>query len=289
MLKLENDFLEVSFHTKGAELRSLYHKKFDLQYLWNGDETYWNRCSPVLFPIVGKVKDNTYTYKGQAYQLSQHGFARDTEFMVEEQEHNRLVFSISSTTQTKGVYPFDFQLYIIYTLIDSSLEVAYQVLNKGTSEMLFSIGAHPGFRCPLEAGLKFEDYYLQFEKEESSPRILVGEKGISRNTEPLFGPHQKSIPLRFDLFGKKDAIILKDLVSDYMVLKSDRGQHGLKFTFKGFPYMGIWTKPGPFICIEPWFGIADFEDADGQLTNKEGICKLGPLQIFQATYVIELF
>lgn len=288
MLKLENDFLEATFSHKGAELKSLYHKKFDLHYLWNGDEAYWNRCSPVLFPIVGKVKDNTYTYKGQDYHLTQHGFARDTEFMLEEQGADRLVFSISSTTQTKSVYPFDFQLYIIYILVDSRLEVSYKLENKGNSEMLFSIGAHPGFRCPLEAGLNFEDYYLQFEKAETSPRMLVGEKGISRKTEPLFTT-QQVIPLHVDLFGKKDAIIVKDLSSDYMLLKSDRGLRGLKFTFKGFPYMGIWTKPGPFICIEPWFGIADFEDADGKLENKEGICTLNPFQVFQATYAIELF
>ncbi len=289
MLTLENDCITVAFHTKGAELRSVYHKKFHIDYLWNGDETYWNRCSPVLFPIVGKVKNNTYTYQGQEYQLSQHGFARDTEFVVEQHDQNSITFSMSSTDQTKLIYPFDFQLNITYTLLESSLVVAYHVINKGATEQLFSIGAHPAFNCPLEEGLSFEDYFLEFEKEEITPRLLFGEGAVSRKTEPVFAPNSNTIPLHLDLFGKKDAIILKDLRSTYMDLKSKRGERGLRFTFEGFPYMGIWTKPGPFICIEPWFGIADFEDADGKLEHKEGICKLAVGEDFNASYTTAFF
>jgi galactose mutarotase-like enzyme len=289
MLCLENDFLSVYFNTKGAELRKVFHKKFNIDYLWNGDERVWNRCSPVLFPIVGKVKDNTYTYKDKAYHLTQHGFARDTEFVVLRQNTEELVFAISSTEQTKQVYPFDFQLQIIYSLKGSALTVAYKVVNKGAEEMLFSIGAHPGFLCPIEQGLNFEDYYLEFEKEENTPRILLGENGVSRKTEDLFTSGTKQINLDFNLFGKKDAIILKGLKSTYMHLKSSKGARGLTFAFKGFPYMGIWTKPGPFICIEPWYGIADYEDAEGTLETKEGICKLDAGQVFDASYAMEFF
>jgi len=289
MLTLENEFLVVTFNTKGAELRSVYHKKFQTNYLWNGDESYWNRCSPVLFPIVGKVKNNTYSYQDQEYKLTQHGFARDTTFIVEQQAEHTITFSMASTDQTKLVYPFDFKLSITYTILESSLVVAYRVINKGTSTQLFSIGAHPGFLCPLEEGLSFEDYFLAFEKEETAPRLLVGEGGISRNTEPVFASHSNTIPLHLNLFGKKDAIILKDLRSRYMELKSNRGERGLRFTFEGFPYMGIWTKPGPFLCIEPWFGIADFEDADGKLEHKEGICKLPIGQDFNASYTMVFF
>jgi galactose mutarotase-like enzyme len=289
MLSLENDFLSVSFDAKGAELRKVFHKKFKIDYLWNGDERVWNRCSPVLFPIVGKVKNNTYTYKGESFHLNQHGFARDTDFSVESQTADELVFAINSNEHTKQVYPFDFQLRIIYTLQGSKLTVAYKVINEGSEEMLFSIGAHPGFLCPIEQGLNFEDYYLEFEKEENTPRILLGENGVSRNTEDLFHAGNKKINLDFNLFGKKDAIILKGLKSTCMHLKSNLGARGLTFTFKGFPYMGIWTKPGPFICIEPWFGLADYEDAEGKLETKEGICKLDAGQVFDASYAMEFF
>jgi galactose mutarotase-like enzyme len=289
MVYLKNDFLEVEIDTKGAEVRKIYHRQFQLDYLWNGDAAYWNRCSPVLFPIVGKVKDNTYTYKNQPYHLTQHGFARDTDFIAESATSSEAVFSISSNAHTLAVYPFEFKLYITYTLSEAALTVAYKVVNNEKGEMLFSIGAHPGFLCPLEAGLSFEDYQLTFEKEEHTPRLLVGTSGISRKTETVFAPGSKVIPLDYNLFGAKDAIIFKDLQSNYMTLSSKKGVHGLQFHFTGFPYMGIWTKPGPFLCIEPWFGIADFEDADGKLEHKEGILRLDAGEVFQAAYSMKFF
>jgi len=289
MVCLQNDFLQVEIATKGAEVKKIYHRQFELDYLWNSDATYWNRSSPVLFPIVGKLKDNQYTYRGKAYTLTQHGFARDADFVIERQEAHQATFSLSSSEQTKAVYPFDFKLFIHYTLSDSTLLVGYEVLNTGNDELLFSIGAHPGFHCPLEQGLAFEDYHLSFEKPETTSRLLVGRNGISRDTEPVFEKGSSLIPLDYSLFGKKDAIIFKELESSYMDLKSDHGKHGLRFSFKGFPYMGIWTKPGPFLCIEPWYGIADFEDADRNLGNKEGMNKLGPQEKFEAEYSLLFF
>ncbi len=289
MVYLKNDFLEVEIDTKGAEVKKIYHRQFQLDYLWSGDAAYWNRTSPVLFPIVGKVKDNTYTYQDQPYRLTQHGFARDTDFILESFTASEAVFALSSSSETLTVYPFDFKLYITYTLSDTSLTVAYKVMHRNQGELLFSIGAHPAFRCPLEAGLSFEDYQLTFEKEESTPRLLLGSSGISRKTETVFAPGSKVIPLNYNLFGAKDAIVFKDLQSSAMTLSSEKGSHGLHFHFTGFPYMGIWTKPGPFLCIEPWFGIADFEDADGKLEHKEGILRLNSGEAFQAAYCMEFF
>jgi len=289
MVHLKNDFLEIEIDAKGAEVKKIVHRQFKLNYLWNGDPAYWNRSSPVLFPIVGKVKDNTYTYDNTSYHLTQHGFARDTVFTLERATEEEAVFFISSTVETQTVYPFPFRLYIIYTLSKATLNVAYEVMNDGTKDMLFSIGAHPGFNCPLESGLAFEDYQLVFERKEQAPRLLVGSNGISRRTEKVFAQDSQVIPLTYDLFGAKDAIIFKDLHSSYMTLMSEKSVHGLRFSFEGFPYMGIWTKPGPFLCIEPWYGIADFEDADGKLENKEGIVRLGAAKTFKAQYTMEFF
>ena len=289
MVYLKNDFLEVEIDTKGAEVKKIYHRQFQLDYLWNSDATYWNRSSPVLFPIVGKVKDNTYTYNNLPYHLTQHGFARDTVFVSERATATQAVFLLSSTSETLTVYPFKFRLYITYSLSNASLTVAYKVIHDGEGEMLFSIGAHPAFLCPLEPGLSFEDYKLTFEKKESTPRLLLGTTGISRNTEAVFAKNAQEIPLDYSLFETKDAIVFKDLQSSYMTLSSDKASHGLHFHFAGFPYMGIWTKPGPFICIEPWHGIADFEDADGKLEHKEGIISLSAAGAFEAHYTMDFF
>jgi galactose mutarotase-like enzyme len=289
MVYLKNDFIEVEINTTGAEVKKIYHRQLHLDYLWNSDATYWNRSSPILFPIVGKVKDNTYTYKGKPYHLTQHGFARDTEFVLESSTATEAVFLLSSNDQTLAVYPFSFQLFIRYTLVDSTLNVSYKVVNPADGEMLFSIGAHPAFRCPLEEGLSFEDYQLTFEKKETTQRLLFGPAGISRKTEAVFDGTSSIIPLRYDLFGPKDAIIFKGLQSKFMTLSSKKAAHGLHFHFAGFPYMGIWTKPGPFLCIEPWCGIADFEDADGMLEHKEGIIHLHSKEVFEAAYSMEFF
>ncbi len=289
MVCLKNDFLEVEIDAKGAEVKKIYHRQFQLDYLWNSDAAYWNRSSPVLFPIVGKVKANTYTYQNNPYHLTQHGFARDTDFTLEHNTANEAVFFLDSTPQSLQLYPFEFRLYIIYTLSNASLTVAYKVENKQDGEMFFSIGAHPAFNCPLEPGLSFEDYKLTFEIEEHTPRLLLGSTGISRNTEAVFEKGSKDILLDYDLFVTKDAIVFKDLESRYMTFSSDKASHGLRFHFAGFPYMGIWTKPGPFICIEPWCGVADFEDADGRIENKEGINRLKAGEIFEADYTMEFF
>jgi galactose mutarotase-like enzyme len=289
MVYLKNDFLEIEIDTKGAEVKKIVHRQFHLNYLWNGDASFWNRSSPVLFPIVGKVKDNTYTYSNKTYHLTQHGFARDTTFTLEHANEEEAIFFISSNAETQTVYPFQFRLYIIYTLSKASLNVAYRVINEGTDDMLFSIGAHPGFNCPLESGLAFEDYQLVFEKKEHTPRLLIGTNGISKRTEKVFAEDANVISLNYDLFGAKDAIIFKGLHSSYMTLMSAKSSHGLRFSFKGFPYMGIWTKPGPFLCIEPWYGIADSEDADGKLEHKEGIICLSTAKTFEADYTMEFF
>ena len=289
MVYLKNDFLDVHIDTKGGEVKKIYHRQFQLDYLWNGDAAYWNRTSPVLFPIVGKVKDNTYTYKDQPYHLTQHGFARDKEFLLESATATQAVFSLSSNPETLAVYPFEFKLYITYTLSDAALTVAYKVTSPNEGELLFSIGAHPAFLCPLEPGLSFEDYQLTFEKQETAERLLLGRTGISRNAEVVFAKNSNVIPLTYDLFGTKDAIVFKELQSNSMTLSSKKATHGLHFHFKGFPYMGIWTKPGPFICIEPWYGLADFEDADGKLEHKEGIIHLTAGKAFQADYRMDFF
>jgi galactose mutarotase-like enzyme len=289
MVYLKNDVLEIEIDTKGAEVKKIVHRPFQLDYLWNSDATYWNRSSPILFPIVGKVKDNTYTYKDQPYHLTQHGFARDTDFILESSTADEAVFVLSSNTETLLIYPFEFKLYITYTLLNASLTVAYKVTHRKEGELLFSIGAHPAFRCPLEPGLFFEDYKLTFEKQETAQRLLLGATGISKKTEAVFEKDAQAISLDYNLFETKDAIVLKDLQSDYMTFASDKGTHGLRFHFKGFPYMGIWTKPGPFICIEPWYGLADFEDADGKLEHKEGIIRLSAGETFEAEYRMEFF
>ncbi|HEX8515299.1 MAG TPA: aldose 1-epimerase family protein [Bacteroidia bacterium] len=287
-LKIENELLSVEVSTLGAELSSVLSKKEQTEFLWQGDPGWWPRKAPVLFPIVGKLNNNSYVVNGKKYDLTQHGFARDKEFKVLSQGEDHLVFSLSSDAETLKVYPFEFELQVRYDLIGNKLTTTYEIRNTGKTEMLFSIGAHPGFNCSLDAASSFSDHYLEFEKAEVLNRHLLSQGCFNGQTENVM-EHTHILDLNEDLF-RKDAIVFKNMESSFMYLKSRKKGSLLKFEFRGFPYFGIWTKPGaPFICLEPWCGIADNTTHKGELKIKEGINSLGAGENFTRSFSVEIF
>lgn len=288
-LILENAQVKATFKLKGAELSSLIHKGNGIEYVWQADPQVWGRHAPVLFPIVGKLKEDTYKFDDEIYALSQHGFARDREFVLVDKASNQLKFSLTFSEHTYQHYPFKFELIITYTLKGTLLGVSYEVYNKDEKPLLFSIGAHPGFRCPLTEKEKFEDYYLEFDEIERLERYLLT-NGIFNGTKELVMDNTNILPLSYDLF-EKDAIVFKKFKSTTVSLKSTKTLHGIKMSFHGFPYLGIWTKEkgAPFICLEPWYGLADTESTSGKLVEKEGIMNLDAGEDFDCHYEIELF
>jgi galactose mutarotase-like enzyme len=286
MFHLETNQLKIGIDSKGAELKSVFHKQHNLEYMWQADPKFWAKTSPVLFPIVGQLKENAYRYKDKSYQLPRHGFARDRVFSVVEQNDRSITFCLNSSQDTLTVYPFSFLFFIIYSLQDDVLTVTYRVQNKGQEEMLFSVGGHPAFNVPLVAGTTYTDYYLRFNKEETAGRWPISSDGrIGTTPEPLL-KGTNVLPLAKRLF-ERDAIVLKHLQSEQVTLGSDKTPHGLLFTFSGFPFLGIWAAPNAdFVCIEPWCGIADSVDADGELAHKEGINKLAPAETFSVEWKV---
>jgi galactose mutarotase-like enzyme len=272
MIILENEILRVALHPFGAEIHSIYNKELALEYLWNGDERFWPRRSPVLFPIVGGLKDDSYFYNSTQYSLIKHGFARDMEFTPKFNSAERASFVLKSTAETEASYPFKFELTISYYLDNNKLSVEYEVLNTSTEVMFFSIGAHPAFNVPLTADGNYEDYYLEFSESETADRHTLSGNLIS-DAIPFFD-NQKKIPLTHELF-EDDALVFKNLKSKHVDLKSSKHDVALRFNFHGFPYMGIWAaKNAPFVCIEPWYGIADSEGHNQNIEEKEGIISL---------------
>jgi len=287
-IQLENQQLSVKINTSGAELCSIKSKQTGLEYIWQADETVWPRHAPVLFPIVGKLKDSRFTVNGKEYTLPQHGFARDMEFEVKEANANGASFSLSANEDTLKKYPFLFALTISYHLEGAKLKVAYEVRNEGDEIMYFSIGAHPGFNCPLAEHEKFEDYYLEFDQPVNLHTHLLKDGLLSGETNEL-GSKVTKLPLTQRLFDK-DALVFKHLNVEHLSLKSIANEHEVKVSFSGFPYLGIWTKPNTssFICIEPWLGIADSVTSNGNMEQKEGIQSLQAREIFNAHYSIEV-
>jgi galactose mutarotase-like enzyme len=289
MHSISNNVISIRAVNKGAELQSIYHQQHKLEYLWSGDPSYWAKKSPVLFPIVGGLKGNTYHYKGNGYQLSRHGFARDNDFDLAEQTNTSLTFSLKSDDQTKQVYPFDFLFSVKYTIAEDKVLITFIVENTGDENLLFSVGAHPAFTVPLIEGTDYEDYYLEFNENEDAGRWPLSKDGLIENEVIPFLIRQNKLQLKKELFYK-DAIVFKNLKSNSISILSDVTPHGLKVEFTGFPYMGIWAaKDANFVCIEPWCGIADSVNASGNLEDKEGIQTLQPKQQFERTYSIEVF
>lgn len=285
--KLENKYVTASIKSLGAELCSFKLKKDGTEYLWQADPGYWGRHAPVLFPIVGRLVDNEYNLDGKVYQLSQHGFARDMEFVLRESDDQHVVYQLLANETTLEKYPSKFELLIEYTLKGHELTVAYKVKNQDDKKMYFSIGAHPGFRCPLQSGECFEDYYLEFSKKETANKYKLEDGFISDQMEIVLN-NENIIPLSYYLF-KDDALVFKGLQSDAVTLKSHKSNKTVMMKFAGFPYHGIWSKPeggAPFICIEPWYGVADKIGGKKEFTEKEGIRVLKPGECFACHYSI---
>lgn len=289
MIQLENEWLKVSVAEKGAELQSLLRKDVNLEYLWSGDPAFWGKKSPVLFPIVGGLKNNHYTYKGKTYELGRHGFARDKTFTVASPTAASAAFTLESDNDTLQHYPFVFRFTVEYHLQQAGLQVTYKVENTGNDTLFFSVGGHPAFKIPLTDAGSYEDYYLQFNTTENAGRWPLSAEGLIEKTpEPLLH-HTDTLPLNKPLFYG-DALVFKQLRSNSVALKSRQHAHGLHFHFEGFPYLGIWSaKNADFVCIEPWCGIADSVDTTGQLEQKEGIEKLAQQQTFSRSWRVELF
>ncbi|MEP7279045.1 MAG: aldose 1-epimerase family protein [Bacteroidota bacterium] len=289
MFTIENAHLRVVAGSRGAELHSIFNKKAGLEYLWNGDPAFWAKQSPVLFPVIGALKNDGYFFNGQKYQLGRHGFARESEFSVSAHNGDALVFTLESSPATLAKYPFVFKFDIGYSLTETSLQVNYQISNTGGTPLYFSVGGHPAFRIPLVAGRSYSDYYLEFNHPEHAGRWPISKDGLIETVPVVLFNGTSRLPLTKELF-QQDALVFKGLASNSVELKSDQDAHGLSFDFTGFPYLGIWAaKNADFVCIEPWCGIADSVDSDRQLVNKEGIHVLQAAKTFERTWSVTLF
>ena len=276
---LDNGLLRVAIASIGAEMQSLQRLDTGIEYLWQGDPAVWPRRAPWLFPIVGRLRDDRYTWRGTEYRLPQHGFARDCAFRVVGTNPESASLVLTDSGASRAGFPFAFELAISYRLEADSLVILCNVTNPGPEVLPFSFGGHPGFRCPLSAGETMEAYQILFGQPEASDRWLVEDGLIGATQEPVLCG-RRELPLYEGLF-RRGALVFKDLRSETVRLRSRSAGHGVELAFPGFPYFGIWSKPpGPFVCLEPWCGIADRMGASGRLEDKEGIISLPPGRVF---------
>lgn len=273
--------LKATIHSKGAELIALHNSQ--REFIWDGNPDFWGKHSPILFPIVGTLKNNQYQYNGKNYTLSRHGFARDKTFTVIEQSENKVIFSLQSDAETLQNYPFAFELQVIYTLEQDRLQIQYKVFNKSDATLYFAIGAHPAFAL-TEA---FENYSIAMEQNDVMQYHLLENDLLSNETKRITLENQQ-FQLNYSLF-ENDALVFKNLKSQALTILENQ-KPLLAVRFEGFPNLGIWTKKdAPFVCIEPWFGYADTADSNGDLMTKEGIQQLEVSGIFEAEFSVTIY
>lgn len=285
---LKNEQLKVSINLKGAEISSVICD--NREYIWQAEKEFWPRHAPVLFPIVGKLKNDSYHFKGNTYEMTQHGFARDQDFTFVYKTNSEIELELKQNVETLKSFPFDFRLSIKYKLIGNKLECLYRVTNSSSADNLyFSIGAHPGFRVPLSEAESFKDYVLEFSDGNYYKLSELSGGLISGAVKELMLTDGRMV-LDTKLF-EKDALVFEGTQVNGVTLKSVKTDNGVSINCDGWPYFGIWSKPGcgRFICLEPWCGIADNIESNGELVSKKGIISLVPGEFFNRCYSMEFF
>ncbi|MBF4693797.1 aldose 1-epimerase family protein [Fusibacter ferrireducens] len=287
MIELKNEYINVKVAIKGAELTSLFDVKKNKELLWQGDKQYWGRQAPILFPIVGSLKDGQYIYEDVKYELPRHGFARDHVFVLEACTDDQATLILRENAELMSKYPFQFELAVTYKINKNSLQIHYCVKNMMSKEMFFSIGAHPAFNCDLNSEKSFLRIEMQTEEASLESLKIALNSGLIVDGYRDIALEAGRLRLTPKLF-EEDALIFKGEHINGFILNSDGEGDILKFECCNYPYIGIWSPKAPFVCIEPWHGIADFEGTSQNLKEKQGIIKLDGQTEFECDYSITL-
>lgn len=282
MITLENEYLTITMNPLGAELTSVVDRATNYEFMWQADPEFWGRHAPVLFPIVGRLKDNQYQYNGEIFEMTQHGFARDAEFEVVEQTDSMALFCLKSSDKTKENYPFDFELYIQYTLNRKNVVIKYKVINPSTTEeMYYAIGGHPAFNVSQKetatGELEFDQVTVEIKPNVEITHLPLTKEGLIADSKAnLQVPGEMA--LTHETFHN-DALVYKIDSGKAIELKDKANNVQINVLSSNLPYVGIWSPyptRGGFVCIEPWAGIADSENTTGNYNEKIGINHLEP-------------
>lgn len=273
--EISNRCMTVKIAATGAEMQSV--SKDGVEYLWSGDQKYWPERAPILFPFVGRFTEGKYTLNGKEYCMGIHGFARSLPYRVVEHDRERIVMELEDTEETYESYPYHFVLRVSYELDENQIKIRYQVRNNSDKMMYFGIGGHPGFKAPLEDGLEFSDYYLEFSGKGCPDRVGHTEtcflNGINKEFPLEDG---QKIRMRHDMFDD-DAIVLQNMPGE-VTLKSDKGTRSVTVSYPKMSYLGFWHAPkteAPYICIEPWTSLPSRQDVVEEFSNKSDLVRLG--------------
>ena len=286
IVTLHNEFLTVEIEDVGAQLASITSKD-GTQYLWQGDPDIWPRRAPLLFPVIGRLKDGQYTLGEEVHTIPTHGFCRDALFAVEQHSDTSVSFHLSDSEETRAVYPFAFALTVTYNLEENRLIKAHKVENRSEREMYYELGGHDGFRAPLAEGEKMDDYAIRIPGLEAIQPYAMNEELMLIPKNVIVPLHDGRISLKPSVYGQ-DTIILDQFPQSKAILVDGQDRPRVTLEFGDFPYLGIWTMAKDFdtnyVCIEPWTTLPDGTFVGRGLKDKAGIRSLAAGQSETVTY-----
>ncbi len=285
---IENDYLSVAAESDGAQLKSVRSKITGREYLWQGDPAYWTGRAYNLFPIIGRMTGNKYTYENAEYEMLIHGFIRRNELKLKEYTSTKMVFELSSNEDTLKQYPFGFEFNAIFEVIANKLDITYRVVNKDNKEIIFGVGGHPGFNIPFAEGV-FEDYYVEFPYAENVKNPTMTDSCYMTGEAPSYELCDNKVHLKHSLFDR-DVIILTG-TNGVAYIKSDKTNTNIKFIYPDMKYLGLWHKPktdAPFICLEPWSALPAKDGVVEDISEKADMTHLGAGEIYTNTYTVEI-
>lgn len=272
-ISLSNSLISVDIDSFGAGLTSI-KDAHDTQYLWQGDEAYWSGQAPILFPIVGCLRNGTASFlNGKRCNMGRHGIARRQPFQLVSSNDNTATFSLRANEETLSDYPFDFELQITYELDGPSVNVIHKVMNHGNEDLPFFVGGHPAFNCPVYNNETFEDYIVQFSKKETASCAQLNDDALIVNNQRVtFLEDSDTIPMEHSLFSN-DALVFDTLKSREVSLIHKDTKRGICLSFDGFDYLGVWSSAnnGPFVALEPWTGTATLTSEDDIFEHKRNV------------------
>ncbi len=277
---IENDWFSTEIASFGAELQSLKNRQTGEEYIWQRDPEVWEGSAPVLFPMVGRMKNGTYHFEGKAYAMPLHGFARTSEFVRAEHGSDYAVFVLKDSPKTCEVYPFSFELRVEFRLSEKGISVSYTVLNPAEKPLWFTLGSHPAFALRSAP----ENYTLRFSKIERLDLYGI-RNGMLEKIEANYLDNESVIPMTSEIFNE-DALIFQNIASDSIRIETEGGS-GIMLETGGAPHVGFWAKPNaPYVCIEPWYSVDETANHNGELIHRPGIIRLNPKKIWETTYSI---
>ena len=288
MIELSNEQLTIKVAEKGAELQSIIDGE-GREYLWQADPKYWSRHSPILFPIVCSVENDTYTVDGHEYHLPRHGFARDTDFTLVAQSENKVVFALHDSEETLKVYPYHFNLAVSYRLDGNKIHVIWHVENTDKREMHFQIGGHPAFYAPGCEADKPLKGVLRVDNPDQLKALKSHIDGSVEMTEVEIVSKDGLIVFDDEFFAN-DSVKLHNSQTSSVELLNPDGTVAVTLDYK-CPIIAFWSpyqKNAPFVCLEPWYGVGDPRGYKGEFKDKPMMNHLQPGASFMSEYVITI-